>query len=351
MVSEFAVRGADRSMEQEIIVGLFKPEDAPGVAELIRSVYGDGYPVKYYYDPAQLNEAVARQDTLIIVGRTPEGEVAGAVSVFRSSPNPRIYEIGAGLVLPQYRSLGIGNRLIEFIFEREEVRRQFPLDALWGEAVCNHLHMQKAQERAGTVGMAIEVDLMPAEAYVKEQSATGRVASVASFRVYRTQPHTIYMPPPYERVLRFLYEGFLDPRTLQVAGEESPGEGTRTLLAEQVFDFASVARVAVNAVGEDFSEAFSASEAKLRRAGIHLVQVWLKLTEPAAGWATEQLRRKGYVFCGVLPRWFDEGDGLLMARTSARPNWEGIHLYSDRAKHLLEHIRADWERASLTWIG
>jgi hypothetical protein len=225
------------------------------------------------------------------------------------------------------------------------VRTQFPVDVLWGEPVCNHLHMQKAVLRSGTVEMAIEVDLMPAEAYVKEQSAKGRVASTAVFRVCRTQPHTINMPAPYENILRFLYDEFHDPRTLRVAGGESPGKGTRTLLAEQVFDFASVGRIAVNAVGEDFPDVFSALDTRLQSRGIHLMQVWLKLTQPEAGWATEQLRRKGYFFCGALPRWFEQGDGLLMAKTSARPYWEGIQLYSDRAKRLMEFIRTDGEQA------
>lgn len=331
-------------MEHEIILGLFRPEDAPGVAGLFRVVYGDGYPVRYYYDPAQLNEVVSRQDALIIVARAREGEVAGAVSVFRSAPNPGIYEIGAGLVLPRYRNLGINARLLDFILDEEEVRTRFSVDALWGEAVCNHLHLQKTQVRVGVLGMAIEVDLMPAEAYVKEQSAKGRVASVAGFRVFRPQPHEIFMPAPYEDVLRFLYQDFHDPRTLQVSGGEPPGEVARTLLAEQVFSFASVARVSVNSLGRDFAETFSALESRLRGQGTHLVQAWLKLTDPGVGWATEHLRRRGYFLCGALPRWFVEGDGLLMAKTFARPHWEGIQLYSDRAKQLLEHIRSDWER-------
>lgn len=193
--------------------------------------------------------------------------------------------------------------------------------------------------------MAIEVDLMPAEAYAEEQSAKGRVATVAGFRVYRSQPHTIYMPAPYEHALRFLYDGFHDPRTLQIASEEWPEEHAHTVLAEQAFDFASVARIAVNSVGRDLFAVFSALEARLQAQGTHLIQVWLKLADPGTGWATEQLRRKGYFFCGVLPRWFEEGDALLMARAFAGPCWEGIHLYSDRSKRLLEIIRADWERA------
>ena len=330
--------------EQEMTIELFQPVDAPAVGELFRRVYGEDYPVKYYYDPDRLNEAVAKRDTLLIVARSPRDEIMGVVSIFRSAPNPQLYEIGSGLVHPGYRSLGINNRLLTFAMENEDLRRHFQVDSIWGESVCNHIYMQKTSSHQRVVEMAIEVDLMPAEAYVKEQSAAGRVASVAVFRTYRPLAHTIFLPPCYEDLLRFLYQDFDDSRTLQAASETPPIGGSRTVLGEQVFDFASVARVPVHSIGEDFIGVLSALETRLQSQRTHLMQIWLKLIEPAVGWATEGLRKKGYFFCGAFPRWFEEGDGLLMEKTLARPHWEGIQLYSERAERLLAHIRADWER-------
>ena len=54
------------------------------------------------------------------------------------------------------------------------------------------------------------------------------------------------------------------------------------------------------------------------------------------------LRQQGYFFGGVLPRWFD-GDGLLMQKLECPPDYDGILLWSDFAKELLEFIRKDRE--------
>jgi hypothetical protein len=129
--------------EQEVTIGVFQPADAKGVGDLFRRVYGEDYPVKYYYDPDQLNEAVVKHETAPIVARSPEGGIVGTVSGFRSAPNPGLFEIGAGLVLPEYRGLGLNNRLITFIMENEELHVRFGMAVIWGESVCNHVYMQK----------------------------------------------------------------------------------------------------------------------------------------------------------------------------------------------------------------
>ena len=48
---------------------------------------------------------------------------------------------------------------------------------------------------------------------------------------------------------------------------------------------------------------------------------------------------------GSFPLWFGT-DGLLMQKVAGRPNWEGINLYSDRAREILGIVRKDWEEAS-----
>jgi len=55
--------------------------------------------------------------------------------------------------------------------------------------------------------------------------------------------------------------------------------------------------------------------------------------------------RKGYFFGGVLPQWFWAGTGLLMQKTISRPNWEDIHVFSERAKKILEFVQTDWRQS------
>ncbi|MBN1103576.1 MAG: hypothetical protein JXL84_09215, partial [Deltaproteobacteria bacterium] len=301
--------------QQEVTIDVFQPADAKGVGDLFRRVYGEGYPVKYYYDPDQLNESVATHETAPIVARSPRDGIVGTVSGFRSAPNPGLFEIGAGLVLPEYRGQGLNNRLITYIMENEDLHVRFGMVVIWGESVCNHTYMQKTTAHQKVVEMAIEVDLMAAEAYTKEQSAAGRVASIAAFRTYRPFPHTLLLPPCYQDLLCALYEDFDDRRTFRIAGETPAEKGIRTVLTEQSFEFASLVRVGFYSLGGDFEGVLSDLETRCRDRNIDLVQIWLKLTDPAVGWAVQVLRGKGYFICGALPRWFEQGDGLLMEKT------------------------------------
>jgi hypothetical protein len=68
--------------------------------------------------------------------------------------------------------------------------------------------------------------------------------------------------------------------------------------------------------------------------------MWLKLSWPWIGRVAALLRDKGYFFGGILPQWFGD-DGLLMQKILSVPNWEEIHLFSDRARKILEFVKAD----------
>jgi len=337
--------------EQEIepgqswVVDRFRPEDAEGVRRLFLSVYGEGYPIRTYLEPERLIAENADGRTLSSVARTPTGDVVGHNALFRSAPHPGVYESGAGLVHVAYRGgKGLFTRLVAH--GQEEAGHRPEVDAIFGESVCNHVFSQKMCRSLGWQTMALEVDLMPAAAYTQEKSAPGRVASLLDFRTIRTRPHQVYLPTVYEDDLRFLYEGFDDSRDL-IRSEEPLPAGGRTRIQAQRFDFAQVARLAVTDVGADFEDVLAKEDAAGESAGIQVTQIWIPLFEPWAGEAVSVLRDRGYFLGGVLPRWFDR-DGLLMQRMAHPPSWEGIILQFDRAKALLERVRADWEAVSVS---
>lgn len=321
-------------------VDRFRPEDAEGVRRLFLSVYGEGYPVRTYLEPERLIAENAEGRTLSSVARTPKGDVVGHNALFRSAPHAGVYESGAGLVHAAYRGgKGLFTRLVAH--GMEEAAKRPDVDALFGESVCNHVFSQKMTRSLGCKTMALEVDLMPASAYAKEGSASGRVASLLDFRVLRPHPHRVYLPAVYEDDLRFLYKGLEDPREL-VRSEGRLPLDDRTRIQTRRFDFARVARMTVTGGGADFEAALAREEAAVDAAGVRVAQVWLPLFEPWAGEAVSVLRNRGYFLGGVLPRWFGR-DGLLMQRVADPPSWEGILLQFDRAKDLLARVHADWE--------
>lgn len=324
--------------ERDYTIDLFEPGDAPGVARLFTEVYGDAYPIKVVYNPEKLVTAVETAEYIPIVARTPDRRILGYLSLYRSAPNKRLYEVGQALVLPEHRNTPVAGLMFRYITKVAPTISG--VEALFFEGVCNHTLTQRAGMIFKYVETAIEVDLMPAEAYEREHSASGRVATLDMFRTLIPKPHLLYVPGVYENYSRYVLDGMDDTRSVKVATEPLASGGS-TKITSQVFDFAQVARLTVREVGLDFEETFAAEEKRLNDQHCKVIQVWLKLSWPWVGAVVNILRDKGFFLGDILPRWFGE-DGFLMQKVLARPNWEGINLYSDRAAQILRFIKDDW---------
>ncbi len=323
-------------------VGSFRPEDAEGIAALFRDVYGEAYPVRIFYDPQALTEANSAGTYFSIVTRNTDGKVVGAVHLFRSAPYEALYELGSGLVLREYRKLGLNRRMFEFVFE-QWVPQQQGIEEVWGEPVCNHVTNQKAVVEFHCIETALELALMPAEAYDKEKSASGRVAALSAFRCYRPKPHTVYLPSVYEKELAFLYSTLDDQRTILISDQSLP-DSIESHADMRVFDFAGVCRIAVRSMASDFDTYMRKLEAKALDQKVVVLQAWLNLGYSQVGAAVNILRNRGYFLGGLLPRWFGE-DGLLMQKIMIHPDFESLQLYSDRAKQIFAMVQADWRRS------
>ena len=128
-----------------------------------------------------------------IVARAPSGEIIGATHLYNSSPYAGLYESGVGLMLKEYRNSGVFGALLSHVLNEFAFRTPH-MEEIFGESVCNHAFSQKVIAPFRTVETAIEVALMPAEAYVQEKSAHGRVATLDNFRCYVPKPHRIFIP-------------------------------------------------------------------------------------------------------------------------------------------------------------
>jgi hypothetical protein len=323
-------------------VGSFRPEDAEGIVRLFRTVYGEHYPIKLFYDSQAIIAVNEAGKYYTIVARTISGNIIGVGHLFRSAPYPSVYENGVGLVLKEYRNTGAFTRMNEYLFD-EFVPRKDNIEETFGEAVCNHVFTQKSAVRFGHVFTAMEIALMPAAAYAREKSAAGRVSTLVGCRCYKSKPHRIHIPAPYELDLSWIYSRLDDPRDIVLSEDPAPA-GQVSRIGMEIFDFAQVARFAVHEIGEDFSDAFSTAEKQAVTGKAVVLQAWLNLAAPWVGAAVHTLRERGYFFGGALPRWFDS-DGILMQKLLCPPDFDGIVVDSAESKQLLKIIRRDWEWA------
>jgi hypothetical protein len=322
-------------------IDFFQPQDALGIVELFKEVYGEGYPIKLYYDSEALIQSNARGDCCSIVAREETGRVVGVTHAVRTAPFEDLYESAAGLVLKSYRSQGISKRLQWFLLNRWPVSRP-EVVGIFGEPVCNHVQLQKTWDVLGAVETGLEVALMPAEAYGREKGGHSRVACLMAYYPFRNRPQCIFLPDVYAEVLPLLYQGLSEERSFVPSLDPLPPD-RQTRYQSRIFNFASLARVTFEDTGKDLGLSLEAIEREGKERNLKVIQIHLKLGCPWIGEAVHVFRSQGYFIGGVLPRWFDE-DGLLMQKLFCPPDWEEIQLYTDRSKEILRIIRADYDQ-------
>jgi hypothetical protein len=329
--------------QESFYVDRFRPEDAEGIVRLFHAVYGESYPIRLFYDQKAIIAANQDGRYVSFVARTHDGKVIGTSHLYCSTPYPGMYENGVSLVLKEYRNTKAFRELLSHLYN-EYIPKHPDIEEVWGQAVCNHTISQKMMFPFRFIDTALEVALMPTEAYAQEKSAAGRVATLDAFRCYVSKPHRIFLPPVYEEILRRIYERLDDRRNIALSRGSLP-DAAATKAEMTLFDVARVARIAVSQAGHDFAQRMSELEGEAGSKNVVVFQVWLNLTETWVGEAVDVLRNRGYFFGGALPRWFD-GDGLLMQKLECPPDFDCILLVNDFSKELLTFVREDRERCA-----
>lgn len=348
-LAEIRRRSAPVAPGQKFSVRRFEPGDAWGVARLFLEIYGEDYPIADAYIPERIiaNHAEDRQRTVVAVAQ--DGAIIGQASFYRSSPpNPGMYEYGQMLLLRDYRNGMAAARMHQFA--GAEMACRDGMEAMFGEAVCNHLVTQKMSRSWRTMVCALELGLMPAEAYAHE-GAVGRVSCLLMARVDVDRPQKRYLPGHWAGLLAVALKDFPQlEREEAPAPEELPAESAGpSRLEVRHFGFAGVTRVNAFSAGADFPARMEEITSQAAARGDALVQVWLGLDTPGCGGAATALRQAGYFCGGAMPCWFapnQGGDALLAQRFLKPAELAVIRLFSEDAEALCALVRADMERAA-----
>lgn len=319
---------------QAVEVGMFRPEDALGISLAYLAIYGDAFPVEHVYDPKEIIQRNAGEDQYTVVARTPRGEVVGLSGLFRHTPDPDIYEFGQLMVLKSYRK----SRLAMEIADQTAgvLPHRLGIPVVFGEAVCNHVISQQLACRQGFRFTGLEVECMPSSIYAGEGGATRNVSLLLTFKIIRSTPSMVHVPPAYEAFITGMYVAMGLER--EYAPAAAPGG--KTAYEDFILPETGLARITVKKAGTDLQEIID--RARIKAGHSALVQIYLNLGDPAAPDVVAMLRTKGFFFGGLLPQWFGS-DGLIMQNVPQAPDWDTIRLYNEAAVAIRDYVRRDYE--------
>jgi len=323
--------------DQDVHLGLFRPEDAQGIALAYYETYGDTFPLDHVYDPEEIVRRNATNDQYTVVARTPKGEIVGLFGLFRHAPNPGVYEAGQLMVLKSYRKRDVGKMLSQSALN--SLPEQLGIPVVVCEAVSNHPVSQHLSLEEGMSFTGLELECMPSRDTVGKDGVSHNISLFLMFKVFDSASCDVCLPEAYRAFCQGVYEEMALPRVAL-----PPKRSTGATMASRFFlQEIGLLRLTVTRVGRDFGECVGAAEAQAGERG--LVQLCLNLGDAGVPEAVTALRDRGYFLGGVLPFWFG-ADGLLMQKLRREPDWDAIHGAGPKAAAMQAQIRQDFEAAN-----
>ncbi len=185
----------------DIAVRRFIPLDAEGITALIRRNYGETYHKTPFYDPEAIRNANDAATIISVVALYFE-TVIGHFALFPSDVSA-VGEIGAAVVDPAFKQLGIMNRMFDLLVSIAQERN---LAALYGEAIMLHPFSQRANLRHGMTESALLLGEVPASIEIEHRYKDPmRSGGLEAFLLFDKTPRALRLPERYTGIITETY--------------------------------------------------------------------------------------------------------------------------------------------------
>lgn len=320
--------------------------NAHHVGDVFRSVYGEEFPAKIVYQPEDLYKEIRDGKIMSGLAFNEDEQPAGYVSMYKAAPNPGIWEAGSIVVNPEYKHTSVSQELVYYC--RNLISNvATDTDGIFMEAVCSHYYTQVNCAKTGMFDCGIELDQLDGKSFKDGKSnraGTARVSCLFSFMETSDPVSPAYLPAVYDEIVRQVAVPLRRRRFIPSTAEIP--DSVKTRIDDKYYPQAATCKIAVHEIGNDWAQAVESMVRDACERGTISLQITLNMAEPHIEKAVDILRKHGFFFGGLIPRWF-ESDGLLMQRLfNDEPQYEKIKLYTSTAKDLLRFIGNDRESVS-----
>ena len=318
------------------------PEDAPGLARCVYRCYGYTYANDFIYYPDQVISLIERNLLRSFVGLNPDGDVVGHSGIIRDHPESRVAESGMAVVDPRYRH----HHLLDSIsVHRGDACREMGLVGTYADAVALHPVTQKANVAIGATETGILLAEIPA--FTTFRGITQQPGQRGSVVMYyhalgKAPARQVFPPPRYKTLLESIYDRLGLPRTIGVAA--TTDISVHSSVHVDVKGRRGLARIEVEAAGNDVVTSVSQRLEELRLLGLAVIHLDLPLGDAAAMAAVDEFAQLGFFYGALVPELRD-GDVLRLQRFSnVDVDPDQLVLYTDEAKCILQAILVDRNR-------
>jgi anti-sigma regulatory factor (Ser/Thr protein kinase)/GNAT superfamily N-acetyltransferase len=326
---------------EDLHVRTFEPGDEEGICQLVYRNYKNTYGSEFFYIPEKLLER-NRDGEVVSSIAVAGGQIVGHHALLRKE-GTQVAETGAAVIHPDYKGLGIFNRLSEHTLT---TARQLRLPAVYGHAVTLHPYSQKAEHTHGYRETALAVGRARASIRLEGNKLTrtgNRHGIVVSYLCFQHPTRPVVLPETYRDPVLAAYTRL----GLEVEEGKSPEHGGAGITAHLDAGL-NVGTIAIPAWAPGDEAAVHRAFHYLLAKHCDMVYAEIDLERVAEIDAVvELLNREGFFYSGIAPLGRDGHDQLVLQYENTLDVEEDeIVCYSDGAQELKAFVLADKARVT-----
>jgi len=329
----------------DVRIRMLPAAESARLADAIRAVYGETYPVLWTYDADEVARRISAGLLISAIAEMTDGDLLCHSGLTFASPEDLVGHAGQALTLPAARGQHIFTTVKQYLIEWATARG---LVGMYSEATAAHPYSQKVLLELGGHETGFMLGFIPESVDNNAVSAPSPGRQSAALFFLRLRPgeeRRLYAPSRHREIVRDTIEicAFraqlaeapthmdLSPSS-QIHVDTRPGD--------------NVAVLTVSRPGEDLTTRVDAERTRLFSEGVDALYVDLPLDRPESAHLSESLEELRLSYSGIFPNNRAAGDVLrLQCLRKATALSHDIVVASAHGTALLEYVVADMRAA------
>ncbi len=318
--------------------------------QISRLVYR-GYGYSYVYEDVYYPERICahfRSGMLKSWGvATPSGRLVGHLALAKESPESGALEWGVAVVDPQWRGLGLMERMLQAAMAHAEEREE---KVLCAHAVTAHPYTQKTCLKFGFQPVALLLGYAPATLQFRGigQGLKQRESTVLAARCTHSLPALpLHLPRGLvSTILRLLGSLGAAPGEGQwrEADNEIDFNGRQTEYATLTAHCINVGKIQLSKVGGDVEQVLRRERRRLCRERVDVIYLTVDLADPGVGRAVRAAEENGFFLAGLVPMMNPAYGLTLQYLNNFDVDFRTICAHGEQAEWLRDAVKGEKER-------
>ncbi len=319
-------------------IRLMKPVEAIEVARCIYDSYGYSYANEHVYYPDRivaLNESGTIRSAVAV---TNTNEMAGHFALMFYDYLP--VEMGIAVTKKKFRGHGLARYLGEFLVE-EACR--MGLKGVHVKGVTVHPFTQKFSQKLGYKDCGFLLAHSPKTLSFKgiADELSQRNSDVVGFKyLQKPEPKNIYLPEHHAEMILKLFANLETPVVTEEPSSGLPSN-FQTVMNVSINSMRSLGEIRISQYGKDTIMLLRRELHRLRKEEVHVVEMFLSLTDPMTPVFVPEIEKLGFFFTGIMPETTGGDSMILQYLNGVQIEYEDLTIVSDIATELLKYIQGN----------